>query len=116
MLHSSLSIEEQEKVFDIAPAGVRKCILSTNIAETSVTIDGIRFIIDSGILTQKYPCKSFFLSLFNRSLIFIESYTLSYIKYRQSKRNVLRPQNKALKTLRILDLPIKRQTTLRPRR
>lgn len=47
-LHSTLSIEDQEKVFDIAPDGVRKCILSTNIAETSVTIDGLRFIIDSG--------------------------------------------------------------------
>lgn len=47
-LHSALSIADQEKVFDIAPEGVRKCIISTNIAETSVTIDGIRFIIDSG--------------------------------------------------------------------
>jgi HrpA-like RNA helicase len=36
------------QVFDIAPEGVRKCILSTNIAETSVTIDGLRFIVDSG--------------------------------------------------------------------
>lgn len=47
-LHSSLSVEDQDKVFDVPPEGVRKCVVATNIAETSITIDGIRFIVDSG--------------------------------------------------------------------
>ena len=47
-LHSTLSLSDQDKVFDYAPEGVRKCIVSTNIAETSVTIDGVRFVVDSG--------------------------------------------------------------------
>ncbi|CAO3611270.1 unnamed protein product [Cunninghamella blakesleeana] len=48
ILHSSVAVDDQEKIFDSPPQGIRKCIISSNIAETSVTIDGIRFIIDSG--------------------------------------------------------------------
>ena len=51
-LHSSLSVAEQDKVFDLPPEGIRKCILSTNIAETSVTIDGIRFVVDTGKMKE----------------------------------------------------------------
>ncbi|XP_017064853.1 probable ATP-dependent RNA helicase DHX34 [Drosophila eugracilis] len=47
-LHSGQAIAEQGKVFDYAPEGSRKCIVSTNIAETSLTVDGVRFVVDSG--------------------------------------------------------------------
>lgn len=51
-LHSTLSVAEQDKVFDLPPENTRKCILSTNIAETSVTIDGIRFVVDTGKMKE----------------------------------------------------------------
>ncbi|KAL7030559.1 hypothetical protein ACKWTF_006707 [Chironomus riparius] len=51
-LHSTLSMQEQDKVFDYAPDRMRKCVISTNIAETSITIDGIRFVIDSGKMKE----------------------------------------------------------------
>jgi HrpA-like RNA helicase len=48
-LYGRLGKEEQERVFDPAPKGKTKVIISTNIAETSVTIDGITAVIDSGL-------------------------------------------------------------------
>ena len=39
--------------FQKAPKSVRKIILSTNIAETSVTISGVRFVVDSGFVKQR---------------------------------------------------------------
>ena len=47
-LYGKLSNEEQERVFLSTPEGKTKVILSTNIAETSVTIDGVTTVIDSG--------------------------------------------------------------------
>lgn len=47
-LYGALSREEQERVFDEIP-GKRKVVLATNIAETSITIPDVRFVIDSGI-------------------------------------------------------------------
>jgi ATP-dependent helicase HrpA len=48
-LYGRLSKEEQEQVFDETPEGKYKVVVSTNIAETSVTIDGITTVIDSGL-------------------------------------------------------------------
>ncbi|MBN1518852.1 MAG: ATP-dependent RNA helicase [Spirochaetales bacterium] len=48
-LYARLGKDEQERVFDKAPAGKTKVIISTNIAETSVTIDGVTSVIDSGL-------------------------------------------------------------------
>jgi ATP-dependent RNA helicase DDX35 len=49
-LHAGLSTADQLAVFQASERGTRKVVISTNIAEASVTIDGIRFVIDSGFV------------------------------------------------------------------
>ncbi|KAH3744408.1 ATP-dependent RNA helicase DHX29 [Pelomyxa schiedti] len=48
MLHSTLSVDLQQQVFQHPPGGMRKVVLATNIAETSITIDDISYVIDTG--------------------------------------------------------------------
>ncbi|KAH9495037.1 ATPdependent RNA helicase [Bulinus truncatus] len=59
-LHSSLTAEAQKAVFCAPRPGIRKIVLSTNIAETSVTIDDIVFVVDTGKMKEKRfdPLKS----------------------------------------------------------
>lgn len=47
-LHSSISPKDQKNAFKLHEAGVRKIVISTNIAETSVTIEDIVYVIDTG--------------------------------------------------------------------
>ncbi|WP_029849612.1 ATP-dependent helicase HrpB, partial [Vibrio parahaemolyticus] len=48
-LYGQLSFTEQQKAISPAEKGKRKVVLATNIAETSLTIDGIRLVVDSGL-------------------------------------------------------------------
>lgn len=47
-IYSQMPADLQAKIFDPAPPGVRKVIVATNIAETSLTVDGIMYVVDAG--------------------------------------------------------------------
>jgi ATP-dependent RNA helicase DHX8/PRP22 len=51
-VYSALPSEMQSKIFDPAPPGGRKVVIATNIAETSITIDNIYYVIDPGFVKQ----------------------------------------------------------------
>ena len=48
-LYGSLTMDKQQRAIDPAPAGYRKVVLATNVAETSLTIEGINSVVDSGL-------------------------------------------------------------------
>lgn len=52
-IYSQLPSDLQAKIFQKSQDGVRKCVVATNIAETSLTVDGIIFVIDSGFCKLK---------------------------------------------------------------
>lgn len=51
-IYANLPVEQQNKIFLTTPVNSRKVVLATNIAETSITIDGIMFVIDPGYVKQ----------------------------------------------------------------
>lgn len=48
-LHGELELTAQRAAIELAPAGRRKVVLATNIAETSLTIEGVRVVVDAGL-------------------------------------------------------------------
>jgi len=64
LLHSSIPLKEQQRIFERPKEGVRRIILSTNIAETSVTIPDVVYVVDAGRLKeQRYDPERRVLSL-----------------------------------------------------
>uniref|UniRef100_A0A8C5UEQ5 RNA helicase n=1 Tax=Malurus cyaneus samueli TaxID=2593467 RepID=A0A8C5UEQ5_9PASS len=51
-LYGSMATDQQKRIFLPAPRGIRKCVVSTNIAATSLTIEGVRYVVDSGFVKQ----------------------------------------------------------------
>ena len=57
-MFAALPSQHQMKVFISAPIGKRKVILATNIAETSITIPGVKYVVDTGFVKGKGGCNS----------------------------------------------------------
>lgn len=52
-LHSAVAPEDQKRAFAVPPPGVRKVVVGTNIAETSLTIEDVVYVVDSGKVKEK---------------------------------------------------------------
>lgn len=53
-LYASLPPDMQLRVFRQGPEGARRCIVATNVAETSITVEGVVYVVDSGVVKQKH--------------------------------------------------------------
>lgn len=57
-IYAAMPREQQMRVFEPTPEGARKVVLATNIAETSLTIPGIRYVVDTGFVkARNYSAK-----------------------------------------------------------
>jgi len=56
-IYANLPSELQSKIFEPTPEGARKVVLATNIAETSLTIDGIVYVVDPGFVKENVYSK-----------------------------------------------------------
>lgn len=52
-LYAALPLELQACVFVPPPEGCRRCVVATNIAETSITLDGVVYVVDGGMCKEK---------------------------------------------------------------
>jgi HrpA-like RNA helicase len=65
-IYAGLTTEEQARIFEPTQHGFRKVIVATNIAEASITIDGVVYVIDCGFVKVSFNiCK--LLQLFGTS-------------------------------------------------
>lgn len=59
LVHSNIPMMDQQNIFQRPPPGVRKIVLATNIAETSITINDIVHVVDSGThKEERYDLKT----------------------------------------------------------
>lgn len=51
-IYAALPFETQCQIFSMTPQGIRKVVVATNIAETSITIDGVLYVVDTGLFKE----------------------------------------------------------------
>ncbi|XP_023310830.1 ATP-dependent RNA helicase DHX36 [Anoplophora glabripennis] len=85
-LHSQMPTVEQKEIFNPAPRGMRKIIISTNIAETSITIDDVVYVIDCG----RIKISNFDVATNNQTL-FAEWVSLANADQRKGRAGRVRP-------------------------